>query len=173
MRAAQELRQDFSLTAEPDVLALFRLPGVVSTRSGSPATAMRRNEEDLGRLGRQVTGLPRRCSGTFGENARGGRAITRASEMLLLAASIREKTAQLESLTARSRPAYALRLQQQAAGNCSAVPQISGKLLTPGWRRKRQYLPNAPTSARNWHGCGAMRRSSDQLVANGGRSGRN
>ncbi len=35
MRAVQELRRDFGLTGEPDVLALLRLPGVIAARGAA------------------------------------------------------------------------------------------------------------------------------------------
>jgi len=112
MRAAQELRHEFGLSAEPDVLALLRLPGVVITRSAPPATAMRRNAEDLGRLGRQVTACVEDALERL-EKMREAEGQSLGLEMLLLTASIREKTAQLESLTARSHTAYTLRLKQR------------------------------------------------------------
>jgi uncharacterized protein (TIGR00255 family) len=112
LRAAQELRQEFGLSAEPDVLALLRLPGVVITRSGSPATSTNRNDEDRDRLSGQVTACLEDALGRL-EKMREAEGQSLGLEMLVLTASLREKTAQLESLTARSHPAYALRLKQR------------------------------------------------------------
>ena len=52
MRAVQQLRRDFGLTGEPDVLALLRLPGVIAARGRPAGTA--KHEEDVTRLSRQV-----------------------------------------------------------------------------------------------------------------------
>ena len=51
LRAVEELRREFALAPEPDLVALLRLPGVVAAAGASGAPL---DEEDLERLGAQV-----------------------------------------------------------------------------------------------------------------------
>ncbi len=119
MRAVQELRRDFGFTGEPDVVALLQLPGVIAAR-GRPAGAVM-HEEDLARLTRQVAGCLADALDQL-EEMRQGEGRSLASEMYSLVADIKAKTAELESLTARSGPAYALRLKMK-------VEELLGSLL--------------------------------------------
>lgn len=106
LRAAEELREQFGLGREPDLIALLRLPGVVA----AGATSAAQDEESLGRLGRQLTD----CVGqalTRLEEMRESEGHSLAVEMRSLLANIMEKTSQLEPLVQASLPAYSQRLK--------------------------------------------------------------
>jgi len=106
LRAVQELRREFGLGPESDVLALLRLPGVVNAAGSSGGVS----EEDLERLGEQVkecveTALVRLEEMRLTE----GRSL--CEEMRRLVAGIGEVTSQVADLAERSRPVYAQRLK--------------------------------------------------------------
>jgi uncharacterized protein (TIGR00255 family) len=106
LRAAEELRRDFGLSTEPDVVALLRLPGVVISRGAAPALG----EEYRDRLNREAAACVEGALCRL-ELMREVEGHSLATEMRLLTANIGEKTAQLESLTTRSQPVYASRLK--------------------------------------------------------------
>jgi uncharacterized protein (TIGR00255 family) len=125
MRALQELRRDFALTGEPDVVALLRLPGVLAAR-GRPAGAATQ-EEDSARLSRQVAACLAQALDRLEEMREAeGRAL--AAEMHSLVADIGAKTAELESITVRSRPLYALRLKAKLEELLAHLREARGDL---------------------------------------------
>ena len=106
LRAAEQLRKDFDLGREPDLVALLRLPGVVAASGVSGA----QDEESLERLGRHVAACVDQALVRLEEMRRAeGRVL--ASEMRALLISISQKTAHLEPLIERGLPAYAQRLK--------------------------------------------------------------
>lgn len=137
LRALQELRRDFGLTGEPDVVALLRLPGVIAARHRPAATET--PEEETARRGVQVTACVATALDGLQEMRRvEGRSL--ASEMLSLIAEIAAKTAELEALTVRSRPAYALRLKTKIEELLAQLPAPSGDL--PGHARETFIDPS-------------------------------
>jgi uncharacterized protein (TIGR00255 family) len=104
LRLVEQMRSEFGLREEPDLVALLRLPGVVG------AAGAVQDEEEMKRLqpillacvGEALSRLEEmRCAE--------GRAL--AEEMNRLTAGIRRKTAEVEALAERSRPGYALQLK--------------------------------------------------------------
>ena len=111
LRALDELRKESGSATGAELVALLRLPGVVAVGEvPGAASSAALDEEALERLGGRV-------SACLDESLRRldvmreieGQSL--ATEMLALVAAIREKTAHLEGLTERSRPAYAQRLK--------------------------------------------------------------
>jgi len=111
LRAVEALRRDFALTAEPDLVALLRLPGVVAS-SGSPDAHLR--EEDVQRLDGLLAACLQEALQRLDE-MRKVEGATLAAEMRGLLAGISQQIVQVEALTERSRPAYALRLKTRLA----------------------------------------------------------
>jgi uncharacterized protein (TIGR00255 family) len=113
LKAAEDLRRKFGLTTEPDLLGLFRLPGVVAS-SGETGDAGDAPEEKEEKLGRAVEaclskGLKQLDEMRIAEGA------ALAREMHSLLARIAERTARVEEFAARSRPAIANHLAARLA----------------------------------------------------------
>jgi uncharacterized protein (TIGR00255 family) len=107
MKALEELRGQFGVTAEPDLIALFRLPGVVAAPG---VTSELQNEEVQERLGAQVEACLEQALGRL-EWMRRSEGQALAGEMQGLLTRIAETTAEIESLAQRVRPAFARRLE--------------------------------------------------------------
>ena len=106
LRAAEQLRKEFDLGREPDLVALLRLPGVVA----APGLSEGQDEESLERVGRHIAACVDQALDRLEEMRRvEGRSL--AAEMRSLLVNISEKTAQLEPLIAAGLPAYAQRLK--------------------------------------------------------------
>jgi uncharacterized protein (TIGR00255 family) len=107
LKAAEDLRRQFRVTAEPDLLALFRLPGVVA----APGSATELQEEETQeRLGAQLDVCLEQALDRL-EAMRRAEGQTLAGEMKGLLAQIAHKTGEVESLAERARPAFARRLE--------------------------------------------------------------
>lgn len=106
MKAVERLRAEFGVKAEPDLVALFRLPGVVA----APGSANDlQNEEEQERLGAQVETCIEQALNKLETMRRSeGHALT--GEMQGLLGKIASRTAEIEILTERVRPAIARRL---------------------------------------------------------------
>jgi uncharacterized protein (TIGR00255 family) len=106
LRVLQELRREFSLTQEPDLASVLRLPGVVA----APGVCGLPDDDAAERLRLQVTACVEQAIVQL-EDMRQieGRALSEAMQQLLSA--VTEKTAQIQALIARSGPAYAQRLK--------------------------------------------------------------
>jgi uncharacterized protein (TIGR00255 family) len=106
LRAVESLRGEFGFAQEPDLVALLRLPGVVSQNGAAGPL----DDEAVERLNDL-------CAACVGEALqkleimRRAEGLSLAVEMMRLLDEIAEKTKRAEALTERSRPAYALRLQ--------------------------------------------------------------
>jgi uncharacterized protein (TIGR00255 family) len=107
MKTLEELRGQFGVTAEPDLIALFRLPGVVAAPG---VTSELQNEETQERLGAQVEACLEQALGRL-ESMRRSEGQALAGEMQGLLIRIAETTAEIESLAQRVRPAFARRLE--------------------------------------------------------------
>jgi uncharacterized protein (TIGR00255 family) len=107
MKAVEELRGEFGVKSEPDLIALFRLPGVVAAPG---VTSELQSEEAQERLGAQLEACLGQALGRL-ESMRWSEGQTLAGEMQGLLVRIAEKTAEIESLTLRVRPAFARRLE--------------------------------------------------------------
>ena len=109
MKAVEELRRQFGVKTEPDLIALFRLPGVVAAPG---AAGELQNEEAQERLGAQLDACLEQALGRL-ETMRRSEGQTLATEMQGMLARIVEKTAEIESLAERVRPAFARRLESK------------------------------------------------------------
>ena len=109
MKAVEELRRQFGVKTEPDLIALFRLPGVVAAPG---AASELQNEEAQERLGAQLEACLEQALGRL-ETMRRSEGQTLATEMQGMLARIAEKTAEIESLAERVRPAFARRLESK------------------------------------------------------------
>jgi len=109
MKAVEELRRQFGVKTEPDLIALFRLPGVVAAPG---AASELQNEEAQERLGAQLEACLEQALGNL-ETMRRSEGQTLATEMQGMLARIAGKTAAIESLAERVRPAFARRLESK------------------------------------------------------------
>ncbi len=109
MKAVEKLRKEFGVKTEPDLVALFRLPGVVA----SPGSAADRvSEEEQEKLGAQVeTCLEQALNKLEAMRRSEGQSLT--SEMQAILERIASRTAEVEVLTERVRPAIARRLEER------------------------------------------------------------
>jgi uncharacterized protein (TIGR00255 family) len=107
MKSLEELRQEFGVKQEPDLIALFRLPGVVAAPG---AAGDLQNEEAQERLGAQVDVCLEQALGRL-EGMRRSEGSSLTAEMQGLLNGIAGRTAEIESLAARVRPAFARRLE--------------------------------------------------------------
>jgi uncharacterized protein (TIGR00255 family) len=117
MNAVAELREQFGVKTEPDLIALFRLPGVVAAPG---ATSELQSEEAQERLGVQLEACLGHALGVL-ETMRRSEGQTLAEEMQGLLARIAEKTAEIESLAEGVRPAFARRLESKLTELLSGV----------------------------------------------------
>jgi uncharacterized protein (TIGR00255 family) len=109
MKAVEKLRQEFGVKSEPDLVALFRLPGVVAAPG---AASDLQSEEKQERLGEQVEACLEQALSKLEVMRRSeGQSLT--SEMQGLLGQIAARTAEIETLTQRVRPAIARRLEER------------------------------------------------------------
>jgi uncharacterized protein (TIGR00255 family) len=109
LKAVERLRQEFSVKTEPDLVALFRLPGVVA----APGTASDlQDEEKQEKLGEQVEACLEQALHKLETMRRSeGQALT--TEMQGILGQIATRTAEIETLAERVRPAIARRLAER------------------------------------------------------------
>ena len=109
MKAVERLRQEFGVKAEPDLVALFRLPGVVAA-PGAASDAL--SEEKQERLGEQVEACLEQALNKL-EVMRRSEGQSLAAEMQGILGRIAARTAEVEALAERVRPAIARRLAER------------------------------------------------------------
>jgi len=106
MKAVEGLRREFDVRTEPDLIALFRLPGVVA----APGTAGElQNEEVQEKLGVQVDACLEQALKRL-ETMRRSEGQALAVEMHEILQRILSKTIEIEKLAEGVRPAFARRL---------------------------------------------------------------
>jgi uncharacterized protein (TIGR00255 family) len=109
MNAVERLRKEYSVKTEPDLVALFRLPGVVAAPG---AASDLQSEEKQERLGEQVEACLEQALNKLEAMRRAeGQALT--VEMQEILGKIVARTAEIETLTERVRPAIARRLAER------------------------------------------------------------
>ncbi len=109
MKAVERLREQYGVKTEPDLVALFRLPGVVAAPG---STSDLRTEEEQERLGAQVeTCLEQALNKLEGMRRSEGQSLT--TEMRGLLDQIAARTAEIEGIAERVRPAIARRLTER------------------------------------------------------------
>ena len=117
MKAAERLRQEFNVKTEPDLIALFRLPGVVA----SPGSASElQNEEVQEELGTQLDACLELALQRL-ETMRRSEGQALSAEMQGILSGISSKTAKLETLVEAVRPAFARRLALRLADLLNGV----------------------------------------------------
>jgi len=109
LRAADDLRKQFGLKAEPDLISLMRLPGVVAA-AGAPAGGF--SEESLARLRAQV-GECFELAVTRLEEMQIAEGRTLAAAMRVHLKNIEERAAQIAAMAEQLHPAFAKRLQER------------------------------------------------------------
>src|ERR1700722_20166648 len=103
MKAVDKLRKEFKVKTEPDLIALFRLPGVVA----SPGSAGNlQSEEVQEKLGLQLDACMEQALHRL-ETMRRSEGLALSTEMQEILSGISSKTAQLEILVEGVRPAFA------------------------------------------------------------------
>jgi uncharacterized protein (TIGR00255 family) len=109
MKAVERLRQEFGVKTEPDLVGLFRLPGVVAAPGVTDAL---NSEEKQEKLCAQVETCLEQALNKL-EMMRGseGRALT--AEMAGILDQIASRTAEIETFAERVRPAIARRLEER------------------------------------------------------------
>ena len=109
MKAVQRLREEFGVKTEPDLVALFRLPGVVAAPGSAGDLA---TEEQQEKLGAQVeTCLEQALNKLEAMRRSEGQSLT--NEMQAILGQIAARTAEIETFAERVRPAIARRLAER------------------------------------------------------------
>jgi uncharacterized protein (TIGR00255 family) len=111
MKAVERLRAEFSVKAEPDVVALLRLPGVVAAPGAADEL---QSEEKQEKLGEQVEACLEQALNKL-ETMRRSEGQSLMAEMQGILGKIATQTAEIETLTVRVRPAIARRLEERLA----------------------------------------------------------
>jgi uncharacterized protein (TIGR00255 family) len=109
VKAAERLRQEFGIKSEPDLIALFRLPGVVA--APGDATGLQ-SEEAQGKLGEQLDACLDQALNKL-QTMRRSEGQTLTDEMQGILSRIASRTTEIEGLTERVRPAIARRLAER------------------------------------------------------------
>ena len=109
MKAVEKLRHEFGVKTEPDLVTLFRLPGVVAAAG---AASDIQSEEMQEKLGAQVEACLEQALNKLDAMRRvEGESLT--AEMQGILGRIAAKTAEVETLAERVRPAIARRLEER------------------------------------------------------------
>ncbi len=120
LAVAESLRQQFHFAAEPDLAAILRLPGVVS----SPEAFSEEEEERFGKL---VDSCLREALNKLDE-MRTLEGRTLSDELTSRLRNIRDLAGRIEVLAERIRPAYARRLEGRMKELLSAAPVDPARL---------------------------------------------
>ena len=125
LKAAEDLRRQFGMKTEPDLVAVLRLPGVTAA-AGAPGAALSEDEQE--RLAAQVAGCLEEALARLEEMRRSeGQAL--AEEMRRRLQHIAEHAAQIERLAEHSRPAYARRLEARLKELLGETPLDPARLI--------------------------------------------
>ena len=109
MKAVERLRHEFSVNAEPDLVALLRLPGVVA----APGVADQlQSEEKQEQLGEQVDACLEQALKKL-ESMRRSEGQSLTAEMQEILERIAARTAEIETFAERVRPIIARRLEER------------------------------------------------------------
>jgi uncharacterized protein (TIGR00255 family) len=109
LKAVEKLRQEFGVKSEPDLVALFRLPGVVAAPGGASDL---QSEEEQEKLGEQVEACLEQALNKL-ESMRRTEGLSLTAEMQGILEQIAARTAEIETLAVRVRPAIARRLAER------------------------------------------------------------
>jgi uncharacterized protein (TIGR00255 family) len=118
LRVIEELRREFNLAPEPHLVALLRLPGVVTSPGASPIAF---DENEFEQLAAQVSEcLEEALRGLDSMRQEEGNSLSR--DMRALTKSIAERTTRLETLSKESQPLYAQRLKTRLQELLGTMP---------------------------------------------------
>ena len=109
MKAAERLRQEFGIKSEPDIVALFRLPGVVAAPGDASGLQSEEQQEKLG--GQLDACLDQALNKLQAMRRSEGQALT--EEMQEILDRIATRTAEIETFAEGVRPAIARRLAER------------------------------------------------------------
>ena len=160
LTAINALRKQFSIQTEPDLAALFRLPGVIGAATGSLDKGIERIETVVvGMLNEALDRLDR----------------MRAEEGVHLVQR-HECAARDDHCADRERGnAGGTRTARVCATTRSAAERIAGRRrrwTRRGWRRKWRSPRNAAMCRRNWRGWAVTCNNSRSLIATGSDAGK-
>src|SRR2546426_4838741 len=139
LRIAEDLRRQFGMKTEPDLMALLRLPGVIAASGTLGETG---SEDEQERLATEVAACLEEALTRLDEMRRAeGRLL--AEEMSGRLVHIAEKGAQIRALAEQSRPAYARRLEMR-------LKELLGTLNSSrhACSKKQRCWPSTATSAK-------------------------
>ncbi len=109
MKAVEALRREFDVRTEPDLIGLFRLPGVVAAPGNAGELQSEQTQE---KLGAQVDGCLEQALARL-ETMRRSEGQALAREMHEILARVSARTVEIEKLAEGVRPAFARRLAQR------------------------------------------------------------
>ncbi|MBI3662531.1 MAG: YicC family protein [Acidobacteria bacterium] len=120
LSAAEALRKQFNMSAEPDLAAILRLPGVIDS-----AAALTHENSDV--LGERITACLEEALARL-EEMRCSEGRHLAEEMSARLLSITEHSSRIEELAGRVRPAYARRLEARLKELMGTVPMDPARI---------------------------------------------
>lgn len=109
LKAVERLRTEFSIKSEPDLVALFRLPGVVAASGAAGDLQNEEAQEKLGHLLEECLAMALERLETMRRSE--GQALK--TEMLGILGKIASRTKEVEALAEGVRPAFARRLAER------------------------------------------------------------
>jgi len=117
MKAVEQLRREFGVKTEPDLIALFRLPGVVAAPG---AAGDLQSEEMQEKLGAQIEECLEQALKRL-ETMRRAEGNSLTAEMNGILGRISSRTKEIEGLLVQVRPAFARRLAERLKDLLSGV----------------------------------------------------
>jgi uncharacterized protein (TIGR00255 family) len=109
MKAVEQLRRDFGVKTEPDLIALFRLPGVVAAPGADGGLLSEEVQEELGA---QIDQCLQQALQRM-EIMRRAEGASLTTEMRGILGRILSRTKEIEALLVQVRPAFARRLAER------------------------------------------------------------
>jgi uncharacterized protein (TIGR00255 family) len=123
LKAEKELRAQFGVRSEPDLIALFSLPGVVAASAASEL----QSDDAQERLGKQIDGCLAQALERL-EGMRLSEGQTLAKEMQGMLQQIIARTSEIEVQAERIRPAFARRLETKLNELLTGAPVEPARL---------------------------------------------
>jgi uncharacterized protein (TIGR00255 family) len=124
LKAATDLRNQFKFSAEPDLIGILRLPGVVAV-SGSSASAL--NEEQLARLSAHAGEVLQQAASRLEEMQRiEGAAL--AADMKARLAKIDAHSRKILGMASDLRPVYAAKLEARIRELLGETPMDASRI---------------------------------------------
>lgn len=123
LRAAEDLRRQFGMNTEPDLVSVLRLPGVIA--AGAPGGVLAEDEQE--RLAPQVAACLQEALARL-EEMRRSEGCRLAEEMVRRLAYISERMARIEALAEHNRPAYARWLEARLKDLLAETPLDPARL---------------------------------------------